>query len=271
MPRRWEELPVGDTADPTQTLAQRMRVALLAWLFPIFLFGLADLYLAHGPALAALFSLKLVGVTAAALAYAALRSPRRWQSVIAIALLSIAIIYALSTASAIIDGEVRTIPILSLAGALATATLLPWGVGPQLVVVGLAALSPVVSSYFVYGTVTSLISYPNVGLAIGLCVSVWVAAEFERGRRTLAARNAERQRAEAEVRQLNEELEARVVERTAELEQANRALQEQIAVRAAAESDLQRSQAALAALIENAPDAVWSVDHSYRIIAFNST
>ena len=270
MARRWEELPVEDAADPTPALAQRLRVALVSWLIPIFIFGLTDLYLAHGHTLAALFALKLAGVAAAAVAYAALRSPRRWQTVVAIALLSIAGIYTLSTVSAIIDGEDRTIPILSLAVALATATLLPWGVGPQLAVVALAALSPVASSYYVYGSVANLVSYANVGLTIGLGVSVWVAGEFERSRRALAARNLQRRRAEAEVRQLNEALEGRVAQRTAELERANRALQEQIGVRAAAEAELQRSQAALSALIENATDAIWSVDRSYRITAFNS-
>jgi PAS domain S-box-containing protein len=268
--RRWDELPVEDVDDPTRALARRMRIALLAWLAPIFLFGLADLYLAHPGALAALYALKLIGIAAVLAAYAALRSARRWRTVIAIALGSIAIIYALSTVSAIVDEDAYTIPILSLAGALATATLLPWGVGPQLAVVVLAALSPLVTSYYVHGSVANVITYPNVGLAIGLVVSVWVAAEFERSRRTLAARNRERQSAEDAVRQLNEALEGRVAERTAELERANDALQEQISVRVEAETELQRSQAALAALIENAKDAIWSIDRHYRISAFNS-
>ena len=184
--RRWDELPVEDVDDLTHVLAQRLRIALLAWLAPILIFGLADLYLAHGPAaLGTLFALKIAGVVAVLLATALLRSPRPLGTVIVIALLSIALIYALSTASAIIDGDDHTIPILSLAGALATATLLPWGVAPQLVVVALAALSPLVTSHFVNGSIANVITYPNVGLAIGLAVSVWVAAEFQRSRRTM--------------------------------------------------------------------------------------
>jgi PAS domain S-box-containing protein len=99
---------------------------------------------------------------------------------------------------------------------------------------------------------------------------VWVAAEFERSRRALAARNRERQRAEEAVRELNEALEGRVLERTAELERANDALQEQVAVRVEAETELQGSKAALSALIENANDAIWSIDRRYRVTAFNS-
>jgi PAS domain S-box-containing protein len=243
---------------------------LLAWLVPIVIFGIADFFLAPAGALSRLLALKAVGIVAVAVPYLMLRRPRRWGTVIAIALVSIAIIYALSTISAILDGEDRTVPILSLAGALGTATLLPWGTGPQLAVLVYAALSPLVTSYYVHGSLAGVVSYPNVGMAIGLVVSVWVAGEFERSRRALAARNREQQRAEAAVRHLNEELEGRVVERTAELERANRALQEQIAVRAQAEAELQGSQAALSALIENASDAIWSIDRNYRVTAFNS-
>ncbi len=38
----------------------------------------------------------------------------------------------------------------------------------------------------------------------------------------------------------------------------------------AAEADLHRSEAALSALIENANDAIWSIDRTYRLTAFNS-
>jgi PAS domain S-box-containing protein len=268
-PRRWD-VPVEGIDDPTRALSRRMRIALLAWLLPILVFAVADLYFAPPGALALLLGLKAAGMAAVAAAYVALRTPRRWSTVIAISLASIVIIYALSTISAVLDGEIHTIPILSLAGAMGTATLLPWGTGPQLAVLALAAVSPLVSSYFVHGSFVAVFGYPYVGMAIGLMVSVWVAGEFERSRRALAARDREQRRAEAAVRRLNEELEGRVAERTAELERANRALQEQIAVRAQAEAELQRSQAALSALIENTNDAIWSIDRTYRVTAFNS-
>ena len=41
-------------------------------------------------------------------------------------------------------------------------------------------------------------------------------------------------------------------------------------MRIEAETELQRSQAASSALIENANDAIWSIDRSYRVTAFNS-
>jgi signal transduction histidine kinase len=243
--RRWDELSAEEWADPTLLMARRLRVALLSWLAALILFALADLWLAPPHRLAALFALKLVSAAATVAAYAALRTPRRWSTTVGIGLGIAVIAYALSTASSIIDGDYHTVPITSLAVALATATLLPWGVGPQLVVVLIAALSTVVSTYCVSGSLADLLTYSNVGLAIGLGVSVWVAAEFGRSRRALAARNREQRRAEAAVRQLNEVLEQRVAERTAELERANRALQEQIGERRRAEQAAREHQAEL--------------------------
>jgi PAS domain S-box-containing protein len=83
-----------------------------------------------------------------------------------------------------------------------------------------------------------------------------MAAELERNRRALAQRRVDQQRAEAEVRQLNDVLEGRVAQRTAELERLFH--------------ELQRSQAALSALIENADDAIWSIDCNSRLTAFNA-
>jgi PAS domain S-box-containing protein len=267
-PGQWDQLPLEDVDDPG-ALARRVRIALLAWLVPIVLFGVADLYLAGPHTLATLYALKLVGVATAVGGYAVVRARRERRTVIAVALVFVVVTYALSAASAVIDGEDRTVPLISLAAALATATLLPWGIGPQLAVVGVAALASVVTAYAVNGSFTGVLTYPNVGLALGLCLTVWVAAEFERSRQRLAAHHRQQRRAEAEVRQLNEALEGRVAERTAELERVNRALQEQIRVRTEAEAELRQSEAALSALIENASDAIWSIDRAHKTTALN--
>src|SRR5690606_27146960 len=82
----------------------------------------------------------------------------------------------------------------------------------------------------------------------------------------LAAQQAERAAAVREVQRLNAELERRVAERTVELERVNRALQDEIAERTRYATALRESQAAVAAVVENADDAIWAVDRNARLI-----
>jgi len=178
--------------------------------------------------------------------------------------------YALSTASSMLAGEARNTRILALSVSLATATLLPWGAGAQLVVVLAGAASMAAAYYGAHGSLQGLLQYPTVGVAVGMCVSVYIAAEFDRGRRALAARQEERRRAEAQVRRLNEELEARVAERTAELERVNRELQAEVDERARYAAELRQSQAVASALIENADDAIWAIDRDGHLLFGNA-
>ncbi len=245
-----------------RVLVRRLRFALLGCLGPIALFALADLYLSPGD-LVPLWGIKAGGLGVLVLALLGLRRARGQGSVVMIALVSAAAMYALSTASAIYGEEPLTNSLLSITVALAAATLLPWGVAPQLALVGIAIAATVVTIHESTGSFAGVIAYPNVGVAIGLGVSVYIAYELQHGREALALRGAEQRRAEAQVRQLNEQLEGRVAERTAELERVNRELAHQVAVRAQAEAEL-------TALIESANDAIWSVDREYRLIAFNS-
>jgi len=249
-------LPSAALAESTELLRQRLRTVLLLCVPPIALFAILDLYLVEPGQLAFFYALKLAALTVALAAYWFLHQPRRRGALIAVGLIYIATMYALSAASGAAAREVITTQILNVVVAFGTATLLPWGVAPQFAVVLIAALATVVTAYGATGGFAALLQYPTVGAVGAVGLSVYIAAELERSRRALAQRGAEQQRAEAEVRQLNDVLEARVAQRTAELERLFR--------------DLQRSEAALSALIENADDAIWSVDRDLRLTAFNA-
>jgi PAS domain S-box-containing protein len=64
--------------------------------------------------------------------------------------------------------------------------------------------------------------------------------------------------AEAEVRQINKDLDQRVVERTSQLEAVNEALREEIAERERAEEALRRSEDYLRIVIDTIPQQIWS-------------
>lgn len=248
-------LPSAALDESTELLRRRLRTVLVLCVPVIALFAILDLYLEPGR-LALFYALKLAALTVALAAYWFVRQPRGRDALVAVGLTYIATMYALSTASGVAAREAVTTQILNVAVAFSTATLLPWGAAPQVAVALIAALATVVTAYGATGGFASLMQYPTVGTAGAVGLSVYVAAELERSRRALAQRRADQQRAEAEVRQLNDVLEGRVVQRTAELEQLFR--------------ELQRSEAALSALIENADDAIWSIDCDTRLTAFNA-
>lgn len=111
----------------------------------------------------------------------------------------------------------------------------------------------------------------GVGGIIGLVVIRQVVALNENVRLYGASvqENAERKRAEEEVRRLNEELENRVIERTAELGTANSELRVEIQERKKAEEALNSARDQLLAIIEFLPDATFVIDRNDKVIAWN--
>jgi signal transduction histidine kinase len=255
--------------DAAGILRRRLRIALVLSIGPLLLFAAVDQYL-HRSHLPVLHALKLGAVAVVLTALYVLRRPRRRRDLIAVALVGTVVMCALTATSAIITAEVLTTPLISISVVLGAAILLPWGVIPQGVLVVLAAATTVVTVRCVSGGYQALISYPNVGVAIGLGLSVYVAYELERRRLELVRYHRRQRRAEAELWQLNQELEGRVLDRTARLQRLNEELEAQVLVRTRAEAKERRSEAALAALIDNVSDAMWSVDRALCVTAFNS-
>lgn len=110
-----------------------------------------------------------------------------------------------------------------------------------------------------------------VGGIIGLIVARQVVALNENFRlyEAKVQENAERKRAEEMVRRLNEELESRVIERTAQLESTNKELNIEIQIRKKAEEALNSARDQLLAIIEFLPDATFVVDQNKNVIAWN--
>ena len=94
-------------------------------------------------------------------------------------------------------------------------------------------------------------------------VLIWQNAQ------TLDRIDRDRQQASSALEKLASELEQRVEERTAELRQANTALQEQIVERQQTEEKLHARQQELKALLENTPDVIIRCDRNLRYVYVN--
>ncbi len=110
--------------------------------------------------------------------------------------------------------------------ATVTAALVPWGVSGQLVVAAAAMAAVAWNAYLVTGTVFTSLGFPTlIPLLVLFVASVYTAHVLQLTRLRAGREELGRIRAQAESRILNENLERRVAERTAELEVANEELE----------------------------------------------
>jgi PAS domain S-box-containing protein len=239
-------------------LIDRLRFILAVIASMASLLAVRDLVAADHP-LGAYFAVRVASVTLPLLGFVVLRA--RWVeacawpltiAIVAFSYLFVAVADEVSPAA-----DYVTTAILFVGAALFTAAVLPWGVWPQsfTVMVGAAALAAAIR--WQDGAFAVLTTDPAAVVMMGFVLSAVIAREFERYRSAHRRELLERRRAEAEVRELNAVLEARVAERTAALQTVNKQLAAEIAERRRANDALHASERLLAD----------TVDHSSAVVS----
>lgn len=212
--RPWRDLAASAAGSPepfipygrvetSQLVAQRLRVGLLIILFALGIFALAELILNRAERLI-LGLVKLVQVGTVGALLAALRAPSGEHRGVPLALVTVGMLCSTAVASNIVRHDVATTVLFFMLLSMGTATLLPWGVGPQLATVGMAGLALLVNVRATYGGLAATVGYPAITILIVLVGSVWIAYEAERWRLVMAQQARQRRRAEENFRQLVE-------------------------------------------------------------------
>src|SRR5262249_19860884 len=113
--------------------------------------------------------------------------------------------------------------------------------------------------------ITAVLLWPLMPKALSLPSP----AHLERVNRQLTSEVAERRRVERELQELNQRLEQRVAERTAELQAANQELRRQIEERKQVERSLGKSQRLLQAVADHSAAIIWVKDLEGRYLLIN--
>ncbi|HEV7732459.1 MAG TPA: PAS domain S-box protein [Candidatus Binatia bacterium] len=171
-------------ADIRRVLVQRIRAGLWLLLLAIALFVAA--YVPDGHvASRAILTVKAVQLATILAAFALLRGRVTWNSAVAVALVVLTEVCATTAVSGVLTAEVSSIFLLFTVLTLATATLLPWGVVPQIATVLAAGLSLVGNVAGAPAPPGGLAS-PTVAVLLAFATSIYIAHAFEQHRRARA-------------------------------------------------------------------------------------
>ncbi len=169
------------TREAALLLAERVRVGLRLVLVALVLFAIADLGLGL-PESPVLFARTLMLLGAVAAMARALHLPRAERWAMPIALVTVTGICFVSAGGGMLLRDYQTTPLVIIVLTMGTATLLQWGIVPQLATVAIAAASLLWNLYLLNGGFAAAATYPAVGVIIAMVLSVYVAHQLERHR-----------------------------------------------------------------------------------------
>ena len=162
-------------------IVERLDSAFWFVLVPLGLYAARDLQLMRVE-LPQLYLIKLAEIAFLVGMRLLLRNPARSKHAVAIAVTSVASLYAMTGVSAALRHDLTSTPLAFTALTIASAALLPWGVRAHLITVVVAWLMMLVNVHAVTGGVEALAGYPAVALTVAALASLYVAHELEKHR-----------------------------------------------------------------------------------------
>jgi signal transduction histidine kinase len=167
-------------AETAPLLATRVRGGLGLVLISIALFGTAQLHL-NRPEIGPVGAVKLVQIATVIGVFLFLRRPRSWNVTVGVALFTVAEVCITAALSGILTREVMSTALVFVVLTMGSGALLPWGAGPQVATVAIAALSTIWNAALV-PIDAEAVGYPAVALVLSFVSSVYVAYELDRYR-----------------------------------------------------------------------------------------